>query len=360
MTHNRAAAVQLHLDDPFSDPIANADASDRRPARPADWPGDGPIDLELHDRPHASSALEWWYLNAQLEIAGGRRLGIFAAFFRQATGRNGKGQVEYAHSIAWALSDPQRKRYLPVCAVDAAAVAFGLRKIESGAGMADQRITRALQEVLRRGRAPLPTRMLEGHATVAADRLDLAFGANRLSKRPSGEYELHLHDETSGISCDLVLAPQKPAVRHGNDGVIHGVSDELMFYYFIPRNRVTGEVVADGARSEVERGLGWYDHEFGYVPGADSPSPRPEPSRVLRAGRGEGGATSWSWAGVQLDNGVDVTVYTITRGASGDVLDHWARVLPPADPRWSADCGGRCSARGATASGRCSLASDRT
>ena len=103
--------------------------------------------------------------------------------------------MEYAHSIAWALSDPQSQRYLPVCAVDRAAVAFGLRKIDSGGAMADKRVARALREVLLRGRAPLPTRTLEGEPRVAADRLDLAFGANRLSKRPSGEYELHLEDE---------------------------------------------------------------------------------------------------------------------------------------------------------------------
>jgi len=322
MTHNRAAALQLHLDDPCSDSITHEPA----PAWPADWPGDGPIDLDRHDRPHASSALEWWYVNAQLEIAGRRRVGIFAAFFRQATGRTVKGQIEYAHSIAWALSDPQSRRYLPVCAIDQAAVAFGLRKIDSGAAIADERVARALREVLLRGHAPLPTRMLEGEPRVAADRLDLAFGANRLSKRPSGEYELHLRDEKSGTACDLVLAPQKAAVRHGNDGVIHGVSDELMFYYFIPRNRVTGELVMEGARCPVVSGLGWYDHEFGYVPEAGAPAPRPEPSRALPAKRAEGGATSWSWAGIQLDDGADVTVYTITRAGTGDVLDHWAVV----------------------------------
>ena len=63
------------------------------------------IDLGVHDRPHASSALEWWYVNAQLETAAGRRYGVFAAFFRQATGRTLSGETEYAHSLAWALTD---------------------------------------------------------------------------------------------------------------------------------------------------------------------------------------------------------------------------------------------------------------
>src|SRR5581483_9789800 len=72
---------------------------------PSDWPAPGPIDLRVHDLPHASAVLEWWYVNTQLETTAGRRYGVFAAFFRQAIGRNAAGAIEYAHSLAWALSD---------------------------------------------------------------------------------------------------------------------------------------------------------------------------------------------------------------------------------------------------------------
>src|SRR6478609_8118648 len=51
---------------------------------PADWPGAGPIDLGVHDLPHGSSTLEWWYANGHLKTADGRNLSFFAAFFRQA------------------------------------------------------------------------------------------------------------------------------------------------------------------------------------------------------------------------------------------------------------------------------------
>src|SRR3954467_7838265 len=57
MTHNRAAALQLHVDDGQS---SDACQGARNPAWPSDWPEDGPIDLDVHDRPHASSDLEWW------------------------------------------------------------------------------------------------------------------------------------------------------------------------------------------------------------------------------------------------------------------------------------------------------------
>src|SRR5438067_437372 len=40
----------------------------------SDWPGPGPIDLALHDLPHASASTEWWYVNAHVETEDGRPL----------------------------------------------------------------------------------------------------------------------------------------------------------------------------------------------------------------------------------------------------------------------------------------------
>jgi geranylgeranyl pyrophosphate synthase len=108
------------------------------------------------------------------------------------------------------------------------------------------------------------------------------------------------------------------------------VSDELMFYYFIPRNELSGSVVVGGERSPLARGVGWYDHEFGFVPEAEPESARSEKIRLAKANglakaqNKSAGATDWNWAAVQLDNGVDVTVYSITRIATGEVLDNWA------------------------------------
>lgn len=341
-----------------------SDSEDRSPHRagpatPPDWPAEGPIDLQVHDLPHASSTLEWWYVNTQLQTDAHGKLGIFAAFFRQAIGRTATGDIEYAHSVAWALSDPANKRYFPVCAVDQGAVAFGLKKIDAGDGIADHRLNDALREVLLRGHVPLPTRMLDTVPVVAKDRLALLYGSSRFSKRASGCYELRLFDEATGVGCDLLFNPKKPPIRHGNQGLIHGVSNELMFYYFIPRNELSGTVTMAGEQSPVVDGVGWYDHEFGFVPqseaapeGSSGPgaqarsgggirsigsvrsdaSPRsthPDLAQLIKKG---GGATDWNWAALQLDNGVDVTVYSITRIATGQVLDNWA-IVSDADGR---------------------------
>jgi geranylgeranyl pyrophosphate synthase/predicted secreted hydrolase len=282
---------------------------------PLDWPGPGPIDLAVHDLPHASSALEWWYVNTHFETDDGRDLALFAAFFRELKGRHPiTGEPEYAHSIAWALSDAARQRFYPCCAVDLGAPEFGLRKLDAGAGVEDERLNRAMREVLARGRIPGPTRLFEKDAVVHKDRLELDYAGDSFVKRADGTYELRLYDATTKTGCHLTFKPKKPPTRHGDDGVCHGVADELMFYYFIPRCELTGSVVVEGEEHALSRGTGWYDHEFGFIPKSASP---------VKAAKPKTGLTAWNWAALQLENGVDVTIYSITRIATGEVLDNW-------------------------------------
>src|SRR4051794_2910854 len=100
---------------------------------PFDWPSPGPIDLELHDPPHSSSTLEWWYVNMHLSTAGGREVSLFAAFFRQLVGSDEQGRPRHAHSVSWALSEPASERYASVVAVDSLAPELGLAKLRAGA-----------------------------------------------------------------------------------------------------------------------------------------------------------------------------------------------------------------------------------
>ncbi len=283
---------------------------------PKDWPGPGAIDLAVHDRPHASAALEWWYVNAHLETAGGQRLGVFAAFFRQIWPQE-SGEHKYVHSIAWAITNEDGRRYHAVCAVDDLAPAWGLSQLASGGGVEDDSINRAMREVFSRGHVPGPTRMFSRAPLIALDGLSLDYDGQQLRKRPNGDYELHLFDPESKMGCDLVFSPRKPPTRHGDDGVVHGVADEVMFYYFIPRCAITGAAVIDGERHELATASGWYDHEFGFVP---ERCPGDPPASWFER-RSE--PTLWNWASLQLDGGVDVTLYSIARAESGIVLDHW-------------------------------------
>lgn len=285
---------------------------------PVDWPAPGPIDLAIHDLPHASATLEWWYVNSHFRTASGRDLSVFAAFFRQARGKNRlTGEAEYAHSVTWALSDPARKAYHPKVAVDSSAPEFGLAKLDASASADDPGLHRAMREVLARGNIPGPTRMFASKPGVGERELSLDYHGDRLLKRSDGSYELTLNDAKARISCHLRFQPKKPPLRYGNDGVVHGVADELMFYYFIPRCEVTGIIALDGRREELIDGSGWYDHEFGFLPKSHG---------TLRAVEKRGGETSWRWLSLQLDNGADVSVFVITRRSTGEILDNWTIV----------------------------------
>ena len=290
--------------------------------RAHDWPEPGPIDLAVHDLPHASSTLEWWYINSHLELDGGRRIGVFAAFFRQlASDPQQAGGRDYTHSVAWGVSLVGEARFIDKVAVDPLAPEVGLRNLDSGARRDDPRVERAFREVLQQGKIPGPTRMFKTAPQVYDDNLFLDYDGDRLEKQADGSYLLTLEDAASGTVCELNLRLEKPPTRHGDDGVVHGVSGERMFYYFVPRVRVSGYVLLDGRWHSVTRGSGWYDHEFGFLRPPDGPQ-----NDTRSAERGE---TSWRWLSLQLADGSDLSVYYITRRATGEVLDNWAVLSDP-------------------------------
>ena len=130
---------------------------------PDDWPGEGPIDLQVHDLPHRSSTLEWWYLNCHLETVTGRRLSLFASFFRLSVGYNEQAEsYEYAHALSWALCDADSGQYYADSRVDQCAPEVGLKKLERGEGTPDPLLRRAMREVLEKGHVPYPDRLIEG------------------------------------------------------------------------------------------------------------------------------------------------------------------------------------------------------
>ena len=303
--------------------------------RPADWPGPGPIDLSVHDLPHASSTTEWWYMNSHVVTADGRRYAVFAAFFRQAYRQNREtGEYEQAHSVTWAVVDLDRKRYFHRSGVDRTAPSEGLRRIRKGLGARDQRLNRALSEILEKGNVPGPDRLLQHAVHVSQHRLELDYSGDRFVKLDDGRYRLELFDRDRGVGCELVFEPLKPPTRHGEDGVVRGSDNEQMFYYFIPRCRVTGSVTCGGERRDIAQGQGWYDHEFGTRRDAldedDDDDLDPVLRDRLRAERRahkEDNAVGWDWLSAQLDDGTDVSVYPLTYLKTGQSAGAWAIVI---------------------------------
>lgn len=273
---------------------------------PSDWPGPGPIDLRVHDLPHHSAATEWWYVNSHVTTADGRSLSLFAAFFRIALGRDEPTkEMRYAHALTWALSDADGHVYRADSRVDAAAPKIGLQRLERGQGTRDPRLNKAIREVLERGKVPLPDRPFEGAIFVNDKRLELDFAGCRFEKRDDGAYQVTLHDPITRAGCELVFTPQVAPVRHGDDGVVTGHGGDEMFYYFIPRCSLTGTVTLDGQTTALKSGQGWYDHEFG---------------GDFTNERGDTADLAWNWLSAQLDDGTQLSAYTLADAATGQQL----------------------------------------
>ncbi len=316
---------------------------------PEDWPGAGPIDLDAHDPPHTSSTTEWWYVNSHLVTATGRTMSLFASFFRIVSGREeDTGAPIHAHSLTWALVDVEKKKYWPESRVDRSAPELGLKKVDRGEGSNDPRLRRAMREVLVKGHVPYPDRMFEGEVKVATDRLDLDFDGQRLRKLDDGSYQLSLYHDHFDIAVELNFNPRKPPARHGDDGVVKSVHGEDMFYYFIPRCGVNGELHFGKGKDEpkdVEFVLdadGWYDHEFGchtskhgetFALDAGEAAPVSEFADGEQAASETDGESvakhdiAWNWIGAQLDDGSEVSTYALHDLVSDECAGRWAVVI---------------------------------
>ncbi len=308
------------------------------------WPVSGPIDLARHDLPHPAADTEWWYVNSHVQIADGRTLGLFAAFFRIISAYDeATGEITYAHSMTWAISDEHDGQYVCESRVDARAPELGLERIAHGRGTGDPRLNRAMAEILERGQTPVPDRVFDGPVHVASGQLKLDYGGAHFEKLTDGSYRLRLVNPHEHAGCELTFAPGKAPIRHGDDGVVRGVGGEQMFYYFVPRCRVTGSVTLAGETFAVTAGQGWYDHEFGgYVtpaapPAADA-AKAAAAAAALAAGEGAGiRDLGWNWTAIQLDDGTDVTAYEIIDVRAGKTVGKWLIVIDADGTRHAVD-----------------------
>jgi geranylgeranyl pyrophosphate synthase/predicted secreted hydrolase len=262
--------------------------------------------------------MEWWYVNGHLSAEDGREFSLFAAFFRVDTGDAGSGATEYSHFLAWGLVDLDQGRFYPNTLLDPKSPATALKDLDNGNGPRDERIARALREIFVRGRVPLPDHLMRREARVRLDALDIDLDGNRFSKNDQGIYEVRLLSMDGRQGCQLAFALEKDVVRHGDDGVVRGLSGEDMFYYFSPRCRVKGTLTLEGVQCSVG-GTGWYDHEFGEH--RDS------------SGRSEA-KIYWNWIAAQLDNGYEISAYDLVdKDNPSKSHGRWVIVVDPSGKR---------------------------
>jgi geranylgeranyl pyrophosphate synthase/predicted secreted hydrolase len=263
------------------------------------WPVNGPIDLKIHDLPHEASVIEWWYQNCHLSSKDGKRLSLFASFFRVASKEEQTGNLTYAHSVIWSLSDVTDGKYYKDSLVDPSLPAEALKMIKKNEekNEGSKSIRRALKEVFEKGNIPLPDRLLKQPARIAMKSLSLEYGENSFKKDEQGSYHLKLENPLNGVECKLEFIPLIDPIRHGNNGLVRGIRKEDMFYYFIPKCAVSGEVRINNTVYEVD-GNGWYDHEFS----------RPADEKASFEFKHD---MAWNWIALQLKNGYQLSGYDL-------------------------------------------------
>lgn len=270
-----------------------------------DWPEDGPINLAIHDLPHASSSTEWWYMHSHIVAKGNRQLSLFASFFKHAINFDKlTNKPNYAYSVIFGISDIDNKKYYTVSLVDKRAPQLGLEKLKTGELVKDPFIRRAAIEMLSKGVMPYPDELLKKEPTISNNTLSLDYDGNTFKKQKDGSYDLYLFHKEQNIKIDINFKPLKAPVRHGDNGVVRGVSAEDMFYYFIPKCKVTGNIQLKKEKLSIENATGWYDHEFGCHPDKKKDDMKKD--------------VSWNWIAMQLSNGCELTAYDLIDLKTGE------------------------------------------
>ncbi|MEZ4916465.1 MAG: polyprenyl synthetase family protein [Chitinophagales bacterium] len=278
--------------------------------RPKDWPLEGNIDLNVHDLPHNSSTTEWWYINSHITTITGRNFSVFASFFRKFVSYNEETKkANYAHSITWAIIDKDEKKYYANSLIDQKAPEIGLERLRKGEIVKDERIRKAAIEMLEKGNVPYPDRLFQQKIIVNLDKLHLKFDDNIFIKNNENSYSLVLNDDEHDLSFKMDFTPKKPVTRHGENGVVFGVSAEDMFYYFIPRNDASGSFTIKGEKYEFKNQSAWYDHEFGCH--------RKEEEQD-KSELGISKDVAWNWISSQLTNGCEFTAYDLIDNKTKD------------------------------------------
>lgn len=207
---------------------------------------------------HPGYRTEWWYYTGNLRDGSGRAYGFELVFFRQGVRR---GASENAS--AWRIDDA----YLAHAAVT---------DVSSGKFIYRERLNRA------------------GPGIAGA-----SFDARRIW---NGNWSAQWRGEKQEIACvtdefsfRLALAPEKPFVIHGVNGVSQKAEGRgrASRYVSFTRLKTTGEISLAGGQRTVT-GQAWMDHEW-----------FTEQLAPEQAG--------WDWFSVQLDNGVDLMLFDLRR-----------------------------------------------
>ena len=203
---------------------------------------------------HPDYQTEWWYYTGNLKSSDGHRFGFELTFFRQ-------GVVRDQDQSTWHIRDVYMAH-------------LALSDISGQHFYHDERINRA------------------GPGIAGIDeRTGRIWNGNWQAQLSEAKQTLRAVNEKFAIQLDL--APAKPPVIHGRDGISSKSegAGHASHYVSFPRLGTSGTVELDGTSYAVQ-GTSWMDHEF-FSESVDTTE------------RG------WDWLSLQLDDNTEVMLYRL-------------------------------------------------
>jgi predicted secreted hydrolase len=209
---------------------------------------------------HPEFRTEWWYYTGNLQAQNGHRYGFELVFFRQGERRPASSDRDLDPS-AWRIDDLYLA-HLAMTDIDGGAFQSARRLNRAGPGLAGASLDEG--------------RIWNGNWQVAWDK-----ATDRQTLRAVAD----------GIRFTLDLAPAKPAVIHGENGVSQKAEGpgRASYYVSFPRLEVHGEL-----NGRPVHGIAWMDHEWFTGQLADN-------------------QRGWDWFSVQLDNRTELMLFEIRR-----------------------------------------------
>ena len=203
--------------------------------------------------PHNNFRTEWWYFTGNLKSKEGREFGYEVAFFR------------YGYSL------PDKRAQSRFVMNDLKFAHFALTDLGTGRFRFDSRTSRG------------------AYGEAGFGQKERLAWINSWEVSFDGSFRLKA--STQDYQVDLVLAPEKPPVLQGKNGLSQK-SDGIghaSYYYSITRLATSG-VIRIGDQSYQVSGLSWFDREWA--------TNQLGPNQV-----------GWNWFAIQLSDGSDLMLY---------------------------------------------------
>ena len=209
---------------------------------------------------HPEFKIEWWYVTGHLYAEGGRRFGFQATFFRQANLQPGEENPQFQH----------RQMHLAHMA---------LLDVKTGRFLHQERLNRAGWD-----------------ASSDTNTLAVQNGNWSLRMTEPGTQRMQLRGTVAGeAKFDLELAPAKPLVFFGKDGVSRKADGPTAASHYLTFTRLSAQgILTIGDESLKVTGEAWMDHEIS--------SSQLAPDQA-----------GWDWAAIQLKDGREIMGYRMRR-----------------------------------------------